>query len=258
MSRLHDGETELNNKRYRSAVENFTQAIRQEPTNGLAHQGLARSFYHIRDYRRAADECSRALELAPHLAWPNAILGSIYIHERKYKEGEDELKIAIGKQSDLEQAYIWLTQLLIKQGRLIEAQACAQQIVDINPRSNKALNNLTWVLFMQKEYSKGTKVAKQAFALDRTLKGSINLLLATLSGHPRATGIAMLLLMLPPFVVRSYWALIPIAPIIGCSLLGGIILIRNSRSTVGVPLILAAIILAVLALSSVTTGPFLR
>jgi tetratricopeptide (TPR) repeat protein len=85
------------------AIRSIREAIRREPTNGQAHQGLARAYWVGKgDFASAIPEFERAIELNPEAGYSYLQLGLLLAWEGRYEEAE-----AVGRRAvELQEQYI--------------------------------------------------------------------------------------------------------------------------------------------------------
>jgi tetratricopeptide (TPR) repeat protein len=85
------------------AIRSIKEAIRREPTNGQAHQGLARAYWVGKgDFASAIPEFERAIELNPEAGYSYLQLGLLLAWEGRYEEAE-----AVGRRAvELQEQYI--------------------------------------------------------------------------------------------------------------------------------------------------------
>jgi serine/threonine protein kinase/tetratricopeptide (TPR) repeat protein len=85
------------------AIAEINDAIRLEPENGPAHQGLARAYWVGKgDFAAAIPEFERAIELNPEAGYSYLQLGLLLAWEGRYAEAEEVCKRAV----ELQEQYI--------------------------------------------------------------------------------------------------------------------------------------------------------
>jgi serine/threonine protein kinase/tetratricopeptide (TPR) repeat protein len=85
------------------AIASIKEAIRREPENGQAHQGLARAYWVGKgDFAAAIPEFERAIELNPEAGYSYLQLGLLLAWEGRYEQAEAVCKRAV----DLQEQYI--------------------------------------------------------------------------------------------------------------------------------------------------------
>jgi tetratricopeptide (TPR) repeat protein len=93
----------LNLGRTEECIASFREALRLEPDNGQAHQGLARAYWvGLGDFAAAIPEFERAIELNPEAGYSHLQLSLLLAYEGQYDRAIDVCRRAI----DLQEQYI--------------------------------------------------------------------------------------------------------------------------------------------------------
>jgi len=128
---------------HRTAIEYFTQAIREDPHYALAYAGLASTYVLLPEYTVPAKEAlpkaeaaaQKALELDPTLAEPHAVMGSIKIYEWDWASAETEFKKAIELDPNSPTAHQWYGVYFSVLGRNDDAMAETKRAQELDPLS---------------------------------------------------------------------------------------------------------------------------
>jgi TolB-like protein/class 3 adenylate cyclase/Tfp pilus assembly protein PilF len=120
----------------------FEQAIALDPEYAEAHAFLAMShwfgwtnwFEPVEPHRRLALEIARrAVDLAPNDPWAHTVLGFVLEYEREYDASAVEVATALRLDPNHADTYAMQTDLLVMEGRPLEAIASAAQALRLNP-----------------------------------------------------------------------------------------------------------------------------
>lgn len=85
----------FNEKRYDEAAEAYREALRLNPNNGEAQNGLASTYSVFNQYEEAIEAFKLGLRLNPNEAVAHSRLGEVYAELGRYKEAVASLKEAI-------------------------------------------------------------------------------------------------------------------------------------------------------------------
>jgi serine/threonine-protein kinase len=157
------------------AITHFTQAIALAPAFALAHAALADAYVILGDYAglpdaetqpKARTAAQRALELDPTLAEPRAALAQIRAYyEWDWVAGEAEFRRAIEMNPNYATSHHWLGNLLMTQGRKVEALVQWQRGLEIDPLSLILQSNVARGLFETGREEAGVAMLQELAAL---------------------------------------------------------------------------------------------
>lgn len=120
----------------------FAEALAADPTSALAHAALGLELMKRREgASQAKTELLLALKARPASFEALAALGQLEIAEGDIAGGADHLESAIKVNDDFE-ARMALCNARAQQQRPVEAAACFQRAVELNPKSVEALSGL--------------------------------------------------------------------------------------------------------------------
>jgi tetratricopeptide (TPR) repeat protein len=120
----------------------FEQAIALDPEYAEAHADLAEThwmgwvnWFEPEDPHRrlAMDFARRAVALDPNNAWAHTVLGFVLQYEHEYEASAAHLETALRLDPNHADTYALRTDLLVMEGRPLEAIECAAQAIRLNP-----------------------------------------------------------------------------------------------------------------------------
>jgi tetratricopeptide (TPR) repeat protein len=122
----------LKDKKVESAANLYRKVLQTDPSNALAHQGLAACYLEDRKLDDAMREAHNALKSDSGLSIPHRILANIYLHSRQFDLYEQELHNIIEKEpsSDI---YITLSGYLLYRKRITESISVLQKATEFDP-----------------------------------------------------------------------------------------------------------------------------
>ncbi len=141
----------------RSAVQNFEDAIRRDPSYAAPYAGLADAYILLNEYSdispadaysKARAAASKALELDSGLAEAHASLAMIqYSGDWDWPAAEKTFEYSISLNPNYPQAYHWYCNLLSTQGRLEEAEAAIRHAILVDSLSAIPRIALAWRVY---------------------------------------------------------------------------------------------------------------
>lgn len=194
------GHLELPARRLDEAREAFNNALKIDPLNGIAHDGLANVLYIeenfdeaekrlrlalkfdpnqpralatlalIMDEKGEADVamqlCKKALEISPKYPMAHNNIGLLYRKSNQLELAEEHYKLAVEYAPYLGMAHINLAQLYLRQEKSDEAMDEFRKALKANPRSRIALANLAAFNFNNKRVKKAYQLYRRALMVD--------------------------------------------------------------------------------------------
>ena len=147
---------------FRRAIEFYEAAERRDPRFALPAAGLADAWavlgvFNIMPpdevYPRARAAATRAIDRDPQLADAHASLGHVLVqYDRNWTGGERYYRQALRLRPALAQAYMWLANLHVMQGRGDEAVVEGRQAQSLEPMSLSFAANVGMILYYQGDY----------------------------------------------------------------------------------------------------------
>jgi TolB-like protein/Tfp pilus assembly protein PilF len=157
--------------------EYFQQAIELDPNYALAYSGLADS-YALREYTgeraeealpKAKQAALKALALDDELAEAHVSFGLVSIASLEWSTAEKEFKRAIELSPNYSRAHHNYAVLLGALGRRQESFAQMQLAQQLDPANAATMNTVGGQYCVLGQYERGTKVLKEALALEPNL-----------------------------------------------------------------------------------------
>ena len=139
------------------AVDDFTQAIVQDPNYAEAYLGLANCYNLLREfsmmppeeaYPRAEAAARRAIALKPQMADAHASLAFVEFYWRRdVAAAEREFRLALALNPESALAHHWYATSLMTMGKFSQAQAEIDKARSLNPTSSAVLADRALILF---------------------------------------------------------------------------------------------------------------
>lgn len=175
---LSDAYLAYEKKRFQDAERLFRQVLHEDPGNGLARLGLARTLYRLRCYDAAATEAKEVLRFDPQSAESYTLLGAIACQRGDYSDAEVQLGRALEIDPEQASTYTALAAVRLGQSRLQEAIAAAQRALELDPTSGTAYYNLHVTYARLGRWIESARAGRSAFRLLRSLEALVGMILA--------------------------------------------------------------------------------
>jgi TolB-like protein/DNA-binding winged helix-turn-helix (wHTH) protein len=154
------------------AAQLYGQAIRKDPTYALAYAGLA-DVYNYRSHgepeltSKAAAAARKALELDPNLAEAHVSLGANKAWDWEWKSAEAHFRRALELDPNCAMGRQWYALFyLIPMGRIAEAVAESEKVLELEPFSAFLQREAGWVFYLARQYDRAIKHHRMALQLD--------------------------------------------------------------------------------------------
>lgn len=161
---------------YSKAIEQFKEAIDQDPSFALAYTGLADCYNILSSYGLSSPNESfplgkaavtKALDLDPNLAEAHTSMAYIkYQYEWDWAGAEREFKRAIELNPNYPTAHHWYGLALANMGRLDEAFAELKRAQELDPLSVTIMASTGWSLYHVKRYDEAIAEFQKALDMD--------------------------------------------------------------------------------------------
>jgi eukaryotic-like serine/threonine-protein kinase len=171
-----------------NAIVMSQEALKVDPNFGAAKAGLGESYWrkyaltkdqHLTE--QAKEECNSAIKLGNAGAAGHICLGLVYGGTGRYGESASEYRIAAELEPGNESAAIGLASMLERQGKVDEAEAAYQRVIDAHTQSYFAHNAMGGFYYRRSEYEKAigmfqkvTELAPENYAGYVNLGGTYN------------------------------------------------------------------------------------
>jgi tetratricopeptide (TPR) repeat protein len=129
---------ELQEGRFAAAVERFRQAAVADPLDARIWLGLGHAQEGLGDAAAAEQSFRRAVEVEPQDVWAHLDLGTFLARRGTRREGIEQLRIAERLRPDLKDGRFQLAQALAQEGRLAEAEAECDTLLQPGPQPREA------------------------------------------------------------------------------------------------------------------------
>jgi serine/threonine protein kinase/Tol biopolymer transport system component/Tfp pilus assembly protein PilF len=171
---------------FEKALEQFKEAIRQDPEYAQAYVGIADYYNWVAIYGlRAPHDCfpqakaaaTKALELDDTLADAHAALGfTTLCYEWDGASAEGCFKRALELNPHSAPAHHWYSNLLAAQGRFDEAAREMRRTQEINPLSLMDKSMTGWIYYQARRYELAEEELQRALEMDRNFGNSYMIL----------------------------------------------------------------------------------
>lgn len=140
-----------------ASIPYFQAAIAKDPDFAPAYAGIANAYAYLsatprtfspkEAYPKMVEACRKSLALDPLLPEGHACMGLIHARDFSWTQAEDSFRTAIKLDPNLSRARLDLAiWVLVPLNRMEEAIAESRKALALDPLSDKALNNLDYVL----------------------------------------------------------------------------------------------------------------
>ncbi|PWJ36065.1 tetratricopeptide repeat protein [Sediminitomix flava] len=172
LSSYVEGEKLRESGQYLLAIDQYNQAISEDPKNFNFHFKKGMCYYKLRQADNAMESLLKAVELKPEVAEAHAKLGKLYEYKEKVDKSIEHYNHAF-KYDDSPQKKLEyknnILKLLIQLDRLDDTETHLVDILDINPRNVRALYYYAKLMNQRGEYSKAKDAASAGLDI---LRGS--------------------------------------------------------------------------------------
>ncbi len=149
------------------ALQEFDEATKILPTTAIAYYAQVDILMLIGEEDKAIEVCKKIVELEPkNPAFKNKLAG-IYRRKGKVEDALAQYRHAISVAPNNVAAHLGIGILLEAKGLLDESANAYNKVIELDPKSKVAFNNLAWLYALKMdEKEKALKLAKSAKALD--------------------------------------------------------------------------------------------
>jgi cellulose synthase operon protein C len=175
---LESGQHYLDQKRYREAVIQFSNAVQVDPNFAQAHYELGETFLKLQDGGHAFRELSRALELDPNLDQARLDVTNLLIASRQpedLKQARQQLDLLLGKKPNDPDVLEAMANFYSAQGDVPAATQEMQKTIAADPNRSQSYLNMGLLQMRANQPDQAEASFKKAAELGPT---SMNALLA--------------------------------------------------------------------------------
>jgi len=162
------------------AIQEYQQALKDDPGSSLLHFSLASAFIKKNDAESAIDQLNQASTLAPEAVEPHAVLALVYASQNKQELAAQEYELALKNASKLEpeniEIYRSLGLIYLQRKKLKEAQSIFKLITGMAPDDAEAHFYLASIYYENKDYGPAEKELKAALKLKPDYHEALNFL----------------------------------------------------------------------------------
>ena len=162
------------------AIQEYQQALKDDPGSSLLHFSLASAFIKKNDAESAIDQLNQASTLAPEAVEPHAVLALVYASQNKQELAAQEYELALKNASKLEpenvEIYRSLGLIYLQRKKLKEAEGIFKLITGMAPRDAEAHFYLASIYYENKDYGPAEKELKAALKLKPDYHEALNFL----------------------------------------------------------------------------------
>lgn len=162
------------------AIQEYQQALKEDPGSSLLHFSLASAFIKKNDALSAISQLNQAAGLAPEAVEPHAVLALVYASQNKQELAAQEYELALKNASKLEpeniEIYRNLGLIYLQRKKLKEAEGIFKLITGMAPRDAEAHFYLASVYYELKDYGPAEKELKSALKLKPDYHEALNFL----------------------------------------------------------------------------------
>jgi serine/threonine protein kinase/tetratricopeptide (TPR) repeat protein len=151
--------------RYDDAVIQNQEAIRLDPLNSDALEGLAGSYANLQDFQRADSLYRRAVDIRPSYWEGYNSLGVFYYSRGRYEDAIVQFRKVVDLTPDNNRGYSNLGAIYFYLGRNEEAQAMFERSIEIKP-SYAACSNLGTLYYNQGRFRDAARMYEDALKIN--------------------------------------------------------------------------------------------
>jgi tetratricopeptide (TPR) repeat protein len=160
----------LDQNRYKDAVEAFDRAIELNPDYMLAYANKAYTLTNLGEYEKALQAVNRVLEIDPDYAWALGQRGKIYNDMKEYHKALIDLDKAIEMDSNDKYAYANKSYALGEIGEYEKSIQAINRVLEIDPDYAWAYNQRARLYIDLKKYEEALKDLDKTIKLDNKFK----------------------------------------------------------------------------------------
>lgn len=148
-NRLHQGLLDMDDERYKDAIPQLQEVLKDQPNVGLANLELGRAYNGLGNYAEALPWLRKAVELTPESGRAHYELGVALAETGDWTGAATQLEIAVAHAPDSDDMQFYLGMAYDELGRSTEAAKSLQHALQINPDHYQANLMLGRILGMQ-------------------------------------------------------------------------------------------------------------
>jgi choline-sulfatase len=146
---LHQALLAMEDDRYKEAIPQLKEVLKDQPSAGLANLELGRAYNGLGSYAEALPWLRKAVELMPESGRANYELGAALAETGDWEGAATQLQVAVAHAPDSDDMQFYLGMAYDELGRTEEAATALQHALQINPNHYRANLLLGRILGMQ-------------------------------------------------------------------------------------------------------------
>jgi arylsulfatase A-like enzyme/Flp pilus assembly protein TadD len=146
---LHRGLLEMDDERYKEAIPQLQEVLKEQPSVGLANLELGRAYNGLGNYSEALPWLRKAVELTPESGRAHYELGVALAETGDWADAASQLEIAVAHAPDSDDMHFYLGMAYDELGRATDAAKSLQEALRFNPNHYRANLLLGRILGMQ-------------------------------------------------------------------------------------------------------------
>ncbi len=162
---LHQGLLDMDDGRYKDAIPQLQEVLKDQPNVGLANLELGRAWNGLGSYPEALPWLRKAVELMPESGRAHYELGVAMAETEDWAGAATQLEIAVAHAPDSDDMQFYLGMAYDELGRTAEAAESLQQALHINPDHYRANLLLGRLLGMQNRPNEALPYLQRAVKL---------------------------------------------------------------------------------------------
>ena len=160
------GDVGVRSGRFRTAIDPFERLLEIEPDNIEALHGVGWAYMRNGDTELSEQALVRALELEPDRALARRHLGLLRLRTDRAAAGIADLRSAAELDGDHRRSELWIGEGLRDAGDIGGARETLEQALEQFPDDREILNQLSYTLAVDGEFSSGLATINRAIALE--------------------------------------------------------------------------------------------
>ncbi len=146
---LHQGLLAMDDERYKDAIPQLQEVLKDQPNVALANLELGRAWNDLGDYSEALPCLRKAIELMPESGRAHYELGVALAETGDWASAATQLEVAVAHAPDSDDMRFYLGMAYDELGRTTEASTALQHALQINPNHYRANLLLGRILGME-------------------------------------------------------------------------------------------------------------
>ena len=156
----------LNDGKYEEAIEKFTEAISEDPSNPIFYFYRGASFDKIGDTDKALEDYQKSVELKPDFALPIASIGKIYAKKKNFEKAIEFYKKAVESGYQDATTYYNYAVCLMNLGKNTQAKEVFEKLISLDENYSDAYYRLGIIYIGLGETAKAKEFLQKFIHMD--------------------------------------------------------------------------------------------